>query len=75
MTKINRDKLASFYLTLDEKGKGRQSNLFKYVADLPKPIDYNTYIVADLKAFLDEKGISYTATATKAELIALLESN
>lgn len=29
--------------------------------------------VAEIKAFLDEKGITYQSTATKAELLALLE--
>lgn len=36
-------------------------------------IDYSSYTVAQLKEDLDNKGISYTNTMKKADLIALLE--
>ena len=36
-------------------------------------IDYSSYTVAQLKEMLDEKGISYTSSMKKADLIALLE--
>lgn len=36
-------------------------------------IDYSSYTVAQIKEMLDEKGISYTSSMKKADLIALLE--
>lgn len=38
-------------------------------------IDYSSYTVAQLKEKLDNKGISYTNTMKKADLIALLEES
>ncbi len=38
-------------------------------------IDYSSYTVAQLKEELDNKGISYTNTMKKADLIALLEES
>lgn len=37
---------------------------------LTKPTDANT--VAEIKAYLDSQGISYTSTMAKAELLALV---
>ncbi|GAB6741397.1 hypothetical protein BOVMAS36_14430 [Streptococcus uberis] len=37
---------------------------------LTKPTDANT--VAEIKAYLDSQGISYTTSMTKAELLALV---
>lgn len=55
---------------VEEDSTEEQSN-----TEATDSIDYSSYTVAQLKEELDNKGISYTNTMKKADLMALLEES
>jgi len=81
MTFENRMRMAEHYLSLDENGKKRQKHLASFVPEYQAfkgkeavDIDYSSMTKAQLKTACDGAEISYGASATKDELISLLEA-
>ena len=79
MTYETRKRMAEHYLSLDTKGKKRQKNLVKYVAEYDqeeKDIDiaYSDMTKAQLKEACDGARIEYASKATNDDLIVLLEN-
>lgn len=62
-------KLEDYYKDLAEKAKTEESPIEEVVEE---ENDLDSKTKDELKAMLDEKSVEYSATATKADLIALL---